>query len=124
MACFFITASYGDNSVFKYFRALAEELARRNNRVVVIVAGQRYDAVDLDSNPSTLTWPSVRPTKWRDGTFLYSLIRERRPDCVIGNFAAVNLCLLLSKVCAVPNRIAWYHSMSSAVDIDNVAPKW
>ncbi len=124
MACFFITASYGDNSVYKYFRALADELARRGHRVLMIVAGQRHDVVDRDSNPSTLTWPSIRPTKWRDAVFLHSLIREHRPDCVIGNFAAVNLCALIGKLCGVPNRIAWYHSMTRAIETDNAAPAW
>jgi glycosyltransferase involved in cell wall biosynthesis len=124
MACFFITASYGDNSVFNYFRALADELARRDHRVVLIVAGQRRDVVDRDGNPSVLTWPSARPTKWRDARFLYSLIRERRPDCVVGNFAAVNLCLLVGKLCGVPNRIAWYHSITRALDTDSSLPKW
>jgi glycosyltransferase involved in cell wall biosynthesis len=124
MACFFITATYGDNSVFHYFRSLADELARRGHRVVLIVAGQRRDVVDRESNPSILTWPSLRPTKWRDAAFLYSLIREYRPDCLVGNFAAVNLCVLVGKVCGVPNRIAWYHSITQALETDSTLPKW
>ncbi len=124
MACFFITATFGDNSVFKYFRSLAGELARRDHRVILIVAGRRYDVVDRDGNPSILTWPSRRPTKLRDAAFLYSLIREYHPDCVIGNFAAVNLCALVGKICGVPNRIAWYHTISRAIEIDSALPKW
>lgn len=124
MNSFFITTSYGDLSVSKYFRALAVELARRGRRVVVIVAGQRHDVVDRESNPSYLTWPSPRPTHWRDAAFLYSLIREHRPDCIIGNFGAVNLCVLVGKLCGVPHRIAWYHSIARALDTDSTASGW
>jgi glycosyltransferase involved in cell wall biosynthesis len=124
MACFFITASYGANSVFNYFRALADELVRREHRVVLVVAGQRHDVVDPDGAPAIFTWPSMRPTKWRDAKFLYSLIRERQPDCVVGNFAAVNLCMLVGRLCGVPNRIAWYHSISRALETDSALPEW
>ncbi|MGH9841789.1 MAG: glycosyltransferase family 4 protein [Blastocatellia bacterium] len=124
MSTFFITTSYGDLSISKYFRALAEELARRGHCVVVIVAGQRHDVVNRESNPAFLTWPSPRPTGWRDAAFLYSLIREHRPDCIIGNFGAVNLCVLVGKLCGVPHRIAWYHSITRALDTDNTAHGW
>jgi len=124
MACFFITTSYIHNSVPNYFRALAGELARRDHRVVVIVADQRTDAVDRDSNPSILTWPSPRPTKWRDAVFLHSLLKKHRPDCIIGNFGAVNLCLTIGRICGVPSRIAWYHSIARALDTDSTLPEW
>jgi len=112
MAGFFITASYGDTSVFHYYRALADELARRGHRVVLIVGGQRHDVVDRDSNPSILTWPSIRPTKWRDAVSLWSLIAEHKPECVIASFAAVNLCVLVGKLRGVTSRVAWYHSIT------------
>ncbi len=124
MSCFFITASYGDYSVSKYFRALAGELARKDHRVILILAGQRHEVGDRDGNPSILTWPSRRPTKWRDAVFLYSLIKEHRPDCIIGNFAAVNLCVLIGRLCGVPNRIAWYHTITRAIDADSPLPGW
>jgi glycosyltransferase involved in cell wall biosynthesis len=52
------------------------------------------------------------------------LIRKLRPDCIIGNFAAVNLCVLIGKVCGVPNRIAWYHTIAGAIDADSTLPQW
>jgi glycosyltransferase involved in cell wall biosynthesis len=124
MARFFITTSYGDISVPHYFFALAGELVRRGHEVTMLVAGRRYDIEDPTGNPSILTWPSVRPTGWRDARFLYRLIRQRRPDCVVGNFAAVNLCLLVGWLGGVRRRVAWYHTMRQAIDADHAVSNW
>jgi glycosyltransferase involved in cell wall biosynthesis len=124
MSEIFITTSYGDLSISKYFLGLSEELARRGHRITVIVAGQRRDVVNREGNPAFLTWPSQRPTGWRDAAFLYARIRERRPDCIIGNFGAVNWCMLIGGLCGVRRRIAWYHSITRALDADSTAPGW
>lgn len=116
---FFIATSARDMSVPRHFRALAAELAARGRRVVVLVDGQRSDVVDQRTNPSTLTWPSLRPTAVRDAVFLYQLIREYRPACLIANFGSTNLMMAGGAALSVPCRVCWYHTLSAQVDSDS-----
>jgi glycosyltransferase involved in cell wall biosynthesis len=124
MAGFIITATYGAHSVSHYFFALARELAQRGHHVTLLVPGQRYDIERPADNPAILTWPSLRPTRWQDARFLQRLLRAQRPACIIGNFAAVNLSLLVGAWCGVPNRIAWYHTMTRAIELDHRTATW
>ena len=124
MACFFIATFYGDGSVFRYFSSLAGELVSRGHRVIILLDGQCRDAEDRNGNPSILTWPSRRPTEWRDARFLHSLIRRYDPACIIGNFAAVNICTLVGWFDRVPVRVAWTHTLSKAIEKDGETPRW
>jgi glycosyltransferase involved in cell wall biosynthesis len=46
------------------------------------------------------------------------LIRKFRPDCLIANFAAVNIMMLVGWFMRVAQRISWNHTMSGALSID------
>lgn len=124
MATFFIATTYVEGSSSRYYFTLADELASRGHRVFMIVAEQRHDAVDTESNPAVLTWPSKAPTKWRDAKFLRSLIRQHDPQCIIGNFSAENLCVLVGWLNRVPLRIVWGHTLTSAIAADGIMPRW
>ena len=124
MACIFITTNYNDQSLSHYYRSLAQSLTERGHRLVLIVPGQRHELVNHDTNPAIVTWPSARPTKWRDALFLRSLIRRYQADCIIGNFAALNLSMLVGALCGVTHRWAWYHTMSAQIDADHQMPAW
>ena len=54
----------------------------------------------------------------RDARFLLKLIRKYRPDCLIANFSAVNLLMLIGCLTRVPCRVAWYHTMTQAHTIE------
>jgi glycosyltransferase involved in cell wall biosynthesis len=92
--------------------------------VVTLLDSWAQKVADGTNNPAAYTWPSQQATTFRDAVFLTKLIREHRPDCMIGNFGAVNLMLLLGRLYRVPSRLAWYHSMSNAIDLDNSMPFW
>ena len=120
----FIGTTLADNPVPHHFVALARELATRGHRVVLIAPLQRVDLVNPDSNPAIETWPSRRPTRLRDARFAAHLIRKYRPSCVVANFVAVNLMMVVGALMGVRTRIAWYHTLSTQLDIDEPTPRW
>lgn len=122
--CYFIATSWGDNPVSRHFLALATELAERGHRVIILVDGQKQVAHNQKTSLSVHTWPSRRPVKFRDAWFFYWLARKYRPDCLIANFGAENIMLLVGLLMRVPCRIAWYHTLSAAIDNDTELSRW
>ncbi len=123
-SCYFIATSWGAMAVPDQFRALANELAGRGHQVVVLVDGQQHEAENHHSNPAVYTWPSRRPTRLRDAIFLYKLMRQFRPSGLVANFGATNVMMLVGRLLKVPCRVAWYHTLNAAVDIDGELPRW
>jgi glycosyltransferase involved in cell wall biosynthesis len=103
---------------------MSQEFVRRGYRVVLLVDNQKYNLVDVHSNPVILTWPSKRPIYFRDAMFLQNAIYKYRPHCVIGNFGSDNICTLVGWLNKVPHRWVWYHTISQAIDLNNVLSKW
>jgi glycosyltransferase involved in cell wall biosynthesis len=122
--CFYIATSWQDQVIPSQFKALARELVARGHRVVVLVDGRRVDAEDHASNPAIYTWPNKRPTGREDAAFLRSLVRRDRPDCLIANFGATNVMILVGRLLGVPARVAWYHTLSGQTDADSPYPVW
>jgi glycosyltransferase involved in cell wall biosynthesis len=116
---FAVATSYQGKSVPDYFFALAEELARRSHAVTIIVDGRRDDVMRSHTNPAVLSWPSKRPTRWRDAAFLRRIVEERGVEVLISNFGAVNICLLAGMVSGVPRRVAWHHTLTNQVELDH-----
>lgn len=121
--CYFIGTPGPSGSVGNYFTGLGRELANRDCVVKVISSSASDDlpGKDKGENPAFLAWPSPRPTHISDALFLAKLIRRHRPDCLIANFAAVNWMCFVGWLCRVPNRIAFYHTLSSQIDRDDEA---
>lgn len=117
--CFFIGTTLADNPVPQHFVALAKELAKRGHKTLIIAPHRRVDLEDHTANPAVYTWPSERPTKLSDSRFLRELFRQCSPSCLIANFAAVNLMMTQGWLCRVPMRVAWYHTISSQLKMDN-----
>lgn len=122
--CYFIATSWNDAPVSQHFRALADALAARGQRVVLLVDGQNHAVENPQGNPAVYTWPSRRPVKWRDAWFLRRLIRQYRPACLIANYGASNLMMLAGWWLAVPCRVVWYHTVTAAIDLDAPAGGW
>ena len=122
--CFFIGVGAGDSAVSSQFRALAEELADRGNRVVLLLYGRERKPAESSGNLSIYYAPSRRPTRLRDALFLARLIRRYRPGCLIGNFAWVNWFLITGWLMGIRARVAWYHTLDSQIRLDSTLPGW
>ncbi len=121
--CYFIGCRADQEAVTRHFEALAEELAHRGHRVIVIREGRRVAIVEKpQGNPAILAWPSRWPTSPPDVRFLYRLIRRERPHCLIGNFGTANLMITMGWLMRVPYRVAWHRTMSTAVFGDSRSP--
>ena len=118
MKTYFICFSLKNSSVAEYFVALSNKLAEKH--LVSIIT---YDTGDhpfkIKNEIDIKTWPSSRPVGWKDFIFLSKLIVQKRPDCVISNFGAVNLSLITGWLFGVKNRICWYHTHSAAHSYEN-----
>ena len=120
---YFIGISWRDKgAVSDHFGALAQTLADRGNRVVLIVDQQRTDLVNHESNPAIYTYPSKVPTRLEDLSFLITLIRKFHPVCMVGVFRAVNLIALAGWLAKVPQRVVWYQTTSKQSVYDNNGP--
>ena len=122
--CFFIGTPLGALSIMKQFEALAHELAKRGHQVILLVPHHKVELARANDNPAVFIWPSERPTKLRDAWFFYKLVRQHRPDCVVASYAAVNIMMLVGWLTRVPQRVAWYHTLSSQINLDGQVPKW
>ncbi len=111
-------------AVPSHFKALADELAQRGHRVTLLLDRHAHDLVAPAGNPAVLTWPSVRPTRWRDALFAYRLFAQPRPDLLLANFGAVNVMTLAGWLRGVPARLAWYHTLQAALAIDQQSTAW
>jgi glycosyltransferase involved in cell wall biosynthesis len=122
--CFFIATPGGEGAVAYHFMALGEALAAKGHRVIMLIDGQRKEKESHAGNPLIYTWPSRRPTKFRDAYFLFKLIGKFHPDCLIANFGAVNVMLLVGWLRRVRLRICWYHTLTGPIAIDSLLPPW
>ena len=115
--CFFIAASWGDGVIPKHCQSLARHLVARGHRVVYLPHGQKITL--QEGNFYVYSFPSPRPTHFRDFIFLHRLVRQYKPDCMIANFGAVNVMTVVGWLSRVPCRIAWYHTPLSASKLDD-----
>lgn len=111
----------GQSAVPIHFLNLANELTHRGHLVRIITWGKKsHEVTGLYKNGlEVLTWPSPRPTKLKDAIFLAKQINKQKPDCVIGNFGSVNLLIFISLLFRVQKRLAWYRTLSEAINLDN-----
>jgi glycosyltransferase involved in cell wall biosynthesis len=107
----------GDRAIPRYFRALAAKLMERGHRVV-LVTEPRNGAPGGGSGQQILHWPSTRPVHFRDARFFSKLLAACQPDCVISNFAASNVMMMVASAHRVPCRIDWYHTLSDQIQLD------
>lgn len=121
---YILATSYSESPSALQFRRLADELVGRGQRCALVYDHNCVDQVSPSSNPAIYTWPSFRPTRVRDAHFLSSLIGCCVPDTVVANFGSVNVMTIVSALRGVPHRIAWYHTVSQASDLDWSGPRW
>lgn len=122
--CYLIATSWSNSPVSQHFRALADRLAARGHQVVLLVDQGKRHRENAGANPAVYVWPSTRPVRVRDVLFFSRLVRRYRPDCILANFAAVNIMIGVGWLLGVKRRIAWYHTIASANDLDSALPRW
>lgn len=110
--CYFVATSGGRGPIPSHLRELSRTLAKRGHRVIILIGKNKKYLENHETNPSIYAWPSSRPTKLRDAIFLFKLIRYSKPDCLIANFASVNLMMLIGWLTGVPHRVCWYHTLA------------
>lgn len=118
---FLVAASFrrdDNNTIGAMYRRVAEQWVHEGHRVVLVNDGRRPGAVEHDGRLITVSWPSVRPTGLRDFLFLRGLLAEHRPDCLISNYGADNVCQLLGWMARVPCRVLWHHTPTSQDRLD------
>lgn len=117
---FFIAMPRWDsqNPVSRQFQALAQALADRGHQVIVLVPPRKNNSYPQTGSLKVYSWPSQRPTKLKDAIFLFRLIRQFHPDCLIANFAADNWMMVVGWLLKVSVRIVWYHTMYAAPALD------
>jgi len=103
------------SALSEYFLKMAEEFIALGYRVIIISDENRKDLVDTTSNPMILTWPSYHPNTFQDFLFIRTLLKTYQPEMLISNFNATNLFLMAGFLYGVPHRIAWLHTVSSAI---------
>ncbi|HUJ10915.1 MAG TPA: glycosyltransferase family 4 protein [Verrucomicrobiae bacterium] len=122
--CFIIGTPLGELSIMKQFEALAHELAGRGHKVIILAPHRKWELAKANANPAVLIWPSERPTKMRDAAFFHKLVHRYKPDCVVASYAAVNIMMLVGWLSGVTDRIAWYHTLSSQINLDGHVSSW
>jgi glycosyltransferase involved in cell wall biosynthesis len=124
VACFFIATTWSESGLTNDFRVLSQELIRRGHTVVILTNRQAAEAATNDAHLTVYGWPSQRPTQPRDFLFLYRLVGRYRPDCIIANFGAVNVCTIVGWLMRVPQRLVWYRTLLSQLKADSAHPAW
>jgi glycosyltransferase involved in cell wall biosynthesis len=115
--CYFI-ATGGSGAISSHFKELSNTLAKRGNRVIILIGYHRKDLESHGTNPAVYIWPSQRPVRLRDAIFLFKLVRSLKPDCLIGNFGSVNIMMVVGWLTRVSQRVCWYHTVSRAIDLE------
>jgi glycosyltransferase involved in cell wall biosynthesis len=65
------------------------------------------------------TWPSKRPTKFKDFLFLYKIIKKYKPIVCLSNFGSTNVISIVSFLLKVKNRINYLHTTTKQINIDS-----
>jgi glycosyltransferase involved in cell wall biosynthesis len=120
--CFIIGTPLKRAAIDEHFKALGDELARRGHRAVIACPPTECAMQMQNGGAKVVLWPSKRPTQLADAVFLWRLIRQHQPDCLISHFASVNWMCFVGWLKKVPCRIAWYHTLSSQTEMDRHSP--
>lgn len=108
----FISFSLANSSVSDYFVDLSIKLSSKY-KVVIFSDKKKPENILLPTDIAIKYWPSVRPTKFKDGYFLYKNIKKYKPVLTISLFGSVNIFMLVGWFCNVQNRVAWVRTLSS-----------
>ncbi|WP_242133212.1 glycosyltransferase family 4 protein [Aestuariivivens marinum] len=113
-----ICTSPKGNSVSNYFFGLAETFHEKGYAVIVIVDKKKANT-SISRNFTVLSWPSYRPTTFKDFVFFYKLCKRHKPIFTLGQFGATNFVLFISYMLSVPKRGVYWHTMLKQLRTDS-----
>lgn len=122
MKTFIICTSREGNAISNYFFLLARGLNSRGNKVILVV-NKPYKETNIDESMTIYSWPSKRPTKFKDFVFFYKLCKTYEPDVTLGQFGSTNVVLIVSWLLNIPNRLIYWHTMFKQIEDDSTRPK-
>jgi glycosyltransferase involved in cell wall biosynthesis len=108
----FMSFSLGNTSVSDYFVDLAVKLDT-SYKVVLFSDRPKPENIVLPESIEVKYWPSKRPTKFKDGYFLFTNTKKYKPVLTISVFGSVNIFLVTGWICNIPNRVAWVRTLST-----------
>ena len=117
--CYFIGIPLRRDAISGHFLALGNELVGRGHEVAMIAPPGEREVMPPVADFQCFAWPSDRPTRLADAWMLSRLISRLRPDCLIAHFAPVNWMCVVGWLRRVRCRVAWYHTLSSQIDLDS-----
>ena len=118
MKTYIICTSPIGPSVPNYFFSLAKRLVELGNKVFIVL-DHNYDGEKDYHGVQLCSWPSNRPTKFKDFIFFFKLCKKVKPDVTICQFGSTNIVLFVSWLLGISNRINYYHSVTIALRIDS-----
>ncbi len=122
MKYIFITLSPSEGNLTLFLRNLGTGFKEQGYQPVFIFDRKKIPD-NLPEDTIAYSWPSYRPVKWADFTFLYRLIKKYRPQIIMPSFGAVNVSLIVSALLRVPVRMVWYHTKSNQIKLDSKRTK-
>ncbi len=122
MKTILIAHNYSDKSFAAMSKALANHLTTRNYRVIFISHSPIFNPPITDNNGvKVYSWPEPRPTGIKSLKLSLQLFSKYKPDIVIAHFGAINWMMLVSFLYRSKKRMAYYHTLSKQVAIDQKA---
>ena len=119
MKTILISTSQFGTAIPNYFNYLGEEFKKNNFSIIFIFDGQIKNLPANQKNIKYHTYPSKRPTRFKDFIFLYKIIKQENPILCISNFSSTNLVTLTSFILKIPHRLNYIHTSPYQINIDS-----
>jgi len=118
MKTIFIATSKPGNARPDYFFSLAKSFANQGDKVYLFLDKNAKTQID-NPNITCFTWPSFRPTAFKDFLYLSKKIKSLQPELLISSFGSVTLMNLAGKIFKVKNRVNFVLSVVELFNENN-----
>lgn len=120
MKTYIICTSPPGKAVSDYFFLIAKKICENGNKVVVITDGNKPERLPSNTeNETFLSWPSKRPTSFKDFIFFYKVCRKYKPDITLGQFGSANIVAIASRLSGVKNVFCYWHTKAEQLFADS-----
>lgn len=116
MKCVLICCSPFGNAVSDYFKYLGRSFNELNYKVIYIFDGR---IEEVDNQDCFYSWPSKRPTKFKDFVFLSKVLKKYKPEICISNFGSTNVVGIVSFFYRIKYRLNYVHTTQVQIQHDS-----